>query len=211
MLLNLFTGISEWTPENVLPVAGCLSLVALGGEILSVSCAVLLDRRLVERLAKQQYQMLGKHMETSKEQYLQLVKIRHDIKNHGLCLAQLLADGKTEEARRYLEQMNLRMEQSEAVIQTGSVFADALLNPKCRRAKAMGIDRQGGYGLCRRCIRITGYLKSVTVYMRRYMYKAKGSCLLNVGLPAGLAFKTSGRLLSGTAACLTIKSGSRLT
>jgi hypothetical protein len=140
MLLNLFTGISEWTPENVLPVAGCLSLVALGGEILSVSCAVLLERRLVERLAKQQYQMLGKHMETSKEQYLQLVKIRHDIKNHGLCLAQLLADGKTEEARRYLEQMNLRMEQSEAVIQTGSVFADALLNPKCRRAKAMGID-----------------------------------------------------------------------
>lgn len=140
MMLNLFTGISGWKRENVFAVAVPLSLIALGGEILLASCAVMLERRLVERLAKQQYQMLEKHLETSKEQFCQITKIRHDIKNHGLCLAQLLADGKTEEAGRYLEQMNLRMEQGDSVIQTGSVFADALLNPKCLHARKMGID-----------------------------------------------------------------------
>lgn len=140
MMLNLFTGISGWSGANVFAVAVSLSLIALGGEVLLVSCAVMLERRLVERLAKQQYQILGKHLEASKEQYCQITKIRHDMKNHGLCLAQLLADGKTEEAMRYIEQMNLRMELGDAVIQTGSVFADALLNPKCRQAKEMGID-----------------------------------------------------------------------
>lgn len=140
MMLNLFTGISGWTPETVLMTALPLSLTALGGEILYIYCIIMLERRLVEGLAKQQYQMLGRHLEVSKEQYCQLIKIRHDIKNHGLCLAQLLANGKSEEAARYLKQMNLLLDEGNSMIQTGSVFADALLTPKCHYAKKLGID-----------------------------------------------------------------------
>lgn len=139
MMLNLFTGISGWTPKSLLMTAIPLSLTALGGEILYIYCIIMLKRRLTEQLAKQQYQMLGRHLEVSKEQYCQLIKIRHDIKNHGLCLAQLLANGKSEEAAHYLQQMNLRLEEADS-IQTGSVFADALLNPKYHYAKNLGID-----------------------------------------------------------------------
>jgi hypothetical protein len=140
MLLNLYTGIDGWKQENVFAVAIPCSLTALFGEILSVYCVVTLNRRLVERLAKQQYQMLGKHLEISKEQYCQIVKIRHDIKNHGLCLSKLLKDGNIEEAVHYLEQMKLRTEQGAPLIRTGSVFADALLNPKFRQAEEMGVE-----------------------------------------------------------------------
>lgn len=62
------------------------------------------------------------------------------MKNHDLCLRQLLADGKTEEAMHYLTQMDERMEQGQAAVRTGSVYVDALLNPKYRQARKLGID-----------------------------------------------------------------------
>ncbi len=140
LMMNLFTGIGDMNPDTVFHIAIPCSLTALWGEILSIYCVVRLEHCVVERLAKQQYQMLERHLETSRDQYYQLVKIRHDMKNHGLCLAQLLADGKAKEAERYLEQLNLHTEPGEAMIQTGSVFADALLNPKCLHARKLGID-----------------------------------------------------------------------
>ena len=96
--------------------------------------------RSLERMARQQYQMLGRHLEISKEQYEHQMKIRHDMKNHGLCLARLLAEGKTEEVLHYLEQWNIRMDCGTDNIRSGSVFVDALLNPKYQQAKKLGID-----------------------------------------------------------------------
>lgn len=114
-------------------------LVAVMGEILYVCCIVMLERRLVERLAKQQYRMLEQHLAVTKEQYSQYIKIRHDMKNHSLCLSQLLANGNIEEAKRYLEQWNAAWP-DDGSVQTGSVFSDALLNPKYRQAEELGID-----------------------------------------------------------------------
>lgn len=140
MILMTFDKVSNWDAGYVYAVVIPSSLIAFGGELLNVYCIIMLERRLVERLAKQQYQMLGKHLEISKEQYEQFIKIRHDIKNHNLCLAQLLEKENVKEARHYLEQWNIIIEKGETVIQTGSVFADALLNPKYRQAKKLGID-----------------------------------------------------------------------
>ena len=39
-----------------------------------------------------------------------------------------------------MEQLSVRMEQGKPAVQTGSVFADALLNPKYHQARALGID-----------------------------------------------------------------------
>lgn len=87
-----------------------------------------------------QYLMMERHIEAYKEQYEQLVKIKHDIKNHGLCVKELLKNGKSEEALYYLEQFITGTEQTEYLVQTGSVFADALLNLKYRQAKRLGIS-----------------------------------------------------------------------
>lgn len=140
MQQNMFVSINDWTAEILFAVAVPCSLIAFAGLGLYIGCIVMLEKRLLEWLAKQQYQMLGRHLEASREQYEHQIKIRHDMKNHGLCLTQLLADGKTEEALRYLEQWNSRMEQGENIIQSGSVFVDALLNPKYQQAKEFGID-----------------------------------------------------------------------
>lgn len=140
MLLNMFSGISDWSEDAVFPVALSCSLIAAAGAGLHLFCIIMLERRLLKRLAEQQYQMLEQHLESSREQYDQLIKMRHDMKNHDLCLQQLLADGKTEEAMHYLTQMDERMEYGQAAVRTGSVYIDALLNPKYRQARKLGID-----------------------------------------------------------------------
>lgn len=140
MTAMTFYRVSNWDSEYIYAVVIPSGLIAVGGEILNVYCIIMLERRLVERVAKQQYRMLRQHLEVSKEQYEQFIKIRHDVKNHSLCLAQLLEKGNTEEARHYLEQWNTGMEEGEDVVRTGSLFADALLNPKYRQAKKLGID-----------------------------------------------------------------------
>lgn len=140
MLLNFLVRIEGWPKSAVLAASISCSLAAAAGAGLHVFCVVMLERRLLEGLARQQYEMLGKQLEAFREQYAQLEKMQHDMKNHGLCLRQLLAENKTEEAARYLEQLDIRMEQGGALIQTGSVYVDALLNPKYQQARKLGID-----------------------------------------------------------------------
>lgn len=140
MAAMTFFRVSNWDAEYMYAIVIPNGLIAVGCEILNVYIILMLERCLVERLAKQQYQMLKNHLEISKEQYEQFIKLRHDMKNHNLCLAQLLEKEKTEEAKSYLEQWNTGIEEGEAVIYTGSVFADAMLNPKYLQAKRLGID-----------------------------------------------------------------------
>lgn len=140
MIRTMFIGINDWTSEDLLITAVLCSLIAIVGGTLHVYCIVKLEARLLERLAKQEYQMLERHMETVGEQYRQTRKAWHDMKNHGLCLAQLLAEGKVDEASCYLKQLDIRIEEGKPAVQTGSVFADALLNPKYQQACEMGID-----------------------------------------------------------------------
>ena len=140
MTAMMFPRVAVWDREYVYLIAIPCSMTAIGGEMLNVYCILMLERRLVERLANQQYQMLEQQIEISKGQYEQFIKIRHDMKNHSLCLARLMADENFEEARHYLEQWNTGIEEGEAAVQTGSIFADALLNPKYHQAKKFGID-----------------------------------------------------------------------
>lgn len=140
LVLDLFTGIGEWAEGTLFPTALCCSLIAAAGTGLHLFCVIMLERRLLERLAEQQYAMLSSHLESAGEQYEQLRKMRHDMKNHGLCLARLLADGRTEEAVHYLEELDIRADQGQSAVQTGSAYADALLNPKYQQARKLGID-----------------------------------------------------------------------
>lgn len=139
-MTDLFLGVGDWAEGTMFPVAVCCSLVAAAGTGLHLFCVIMLERRLLERLAEQQYTMLSRHLEAAGEQYDQLRKMRHDMKNHGLCLAHLLADGKAKEAAHYLEELDIRTDQVQAAVETGSIYADALLNPKYQQARKLGID-----------------------------------------------------------------------
>lgn len=138
MMFKMLIGINDWKTEDIFKTAVPLSLIALSGLGLYVYCVLSLEHRLLERLAKQQYQMIEKQLKDSKEQYEQLVKLRHDMKNHRLCLEKLIKDNHTEEAALYLEQLAPDPENN--IIQTGSVYTDAILNPKYQQAVKLGID-----------------------------------------------------------------------
>lgn len=140
MMCKMFAGEGSWKSEDVWKVTIPLSLIALSGLGLYVYCVLSLERRLLERLAKQQYQMIEQQLGAFKEQYGQVVKMRHDMKNHGLCLAKLIRDKNIEEAAHYLEQLTCRADQEDSMIHTGSIYADALLNPKYQQAVKLGID-----------------------------------------------------------------------
>lgn len=140
MLTAMFGGVSDWTSETALAAAIPCSQIAFCGVVLHVYCIVRLEANLEGRLKSQQAQMMERHMEVVTMQYEQMMKIRHDIRNHGLCLAGLLSEGRKEAAAQYLEEWNLRMEAGQSAVQTGSLFADALLNPKYQQAKGLGID-----------------------------------------------------------------------
>lgn len=140
MIGAMFVSVSSRNTKDVIITAVLCSLIALGGEILYIYSVLMLESYLVKRLAKQQYQLLEQYLISSKEQYDQIIKVQHDTKNHVLCLAQLLTDGRTKDALNYLKSWNICNVQNEALVQTGSVFADALLNPKYQEARKLGID-----------------------------------------------------------------------
>lgn len=140
IILKMFVGINDWKSGDVFRIAIPCSMLSLSGLVLYMYCVVSLEKQILKRLTEQQYQMMERHIEAYKEQYEQLVKIKHDIKNHGLCVKELLKNGKSEEALYYLEQFITGTEQTEYLVQTGSVFADALLNLKYRQAKRLGIS-----------------------------------------------------------------------
>ncbi len=140
MLTEMFTGIQDLDVEAALWLAWPCSLIALAGVGLYVYCVIMLEKRLLQRSAKEQYQMMGRHLEALREQYQQLVRVQHDSRNHALCLTKLLEDEKPAEALCYLKQLDAREELGRCRVQTGSVYADALLTPKYAQAKRLGID-----------------------------------------------------------------------
>ena len=69
IITELYTGIRGWTKEEAVLTAGPCCLAVLCGAGLYVYCVVMLEQRLLKRSAEQQYQMLGQHLEASKEPY----------------------------------------------------------------------------------------------------------------------------------------------
>lgn len=140
IMCKMFAGETSWRIDDIWRAAIPLSLIALSGLGLYVYCVLSLEYRLLDRLAKQQYQMIEQQLSAFKEQYGQLVKMRHDMKNHSLCLAKLIKDKNVDEAAHYLDQLTLGAGQEDSMIHTGSIYADALLNPKYQQAVKLGID-----------------------------------------------------------------------
>ena len=140
IMCKMFAGETSWRSDDIWRAAIPLSLIALSGLGLYVYCVLSLEYRLLDRLAKQQYQMIEQQLSAFKEQYGQLVKMRHDMKNHSLCLAKLIKDKNVDEAAHYLDQLTLGAGQEDSMIHTGSIYADALLNPKYQQAVKLGID-----------------------------------------------------------------------
>lgn len=95
------------------------------------------------------------YLEIQREHYERLTasnremkKIRHDMKNHAYCLAELYEKGNYDELGAYIGDMAARVEQADTEVHTGNEIADAIISEKKRRAEESGIafSVEGGLG-----------------------------------------------------------------
>ncbi len=89
--------------------------------------------------SREQYKTLNKLREEYNEKQIDYYKtllvkeedtrkFRHDIKNHFICIQELLDTGKTEEAQSYIRDINERFEKITGIHDTGNDIINAIIN-----------------------------------------------------------------------------------
>lgn len=113
-----------------------LSMAAAGFLVLG------LDRMDRQERSGEQYRTQMLYYEMMEEQYSQMERLRHDLKNHIIALDSLIQNRQWEKAVSYLQEMAQLggVETGDEI--TGSLAIDALLYHKKRQAKEQGIRWQ---------------------------------------------------------------------
>lgn len=76
-----------------------------------------------------------------KERYTEMKTLRHDIKHYFTAAAELIAENKPDEAKKYIENIiNEEINSTSAVIATGSAVIDAAINSKIASCEGKGIE-----------------------------------------------------------------------
>ena len=86
---------------------------------------------------KEQY--LEQFIDNANLQYESIRKIRHDIKDRLSTVYELLSNGKTEEAMKFIERSNGIVKATMTFVQTNNAVANAIINSKLTAASTLGI------------------------------------------------------------------------
>ena len=86
------------------------------------------DRLLEKRVAEYQSEMIKRHVEEVQSIYTKMRGWRHDYKNHIQTLLALVGDD--DKTREYLWSLNKDLTEVDAVLKTGNIALDAILNSK---------------------------------------------------------------------------------
>ena len=125
---------------------GYMALVTFVAMILTITVVVLVmqgnKRAYYKGLAEVNEHYLKaeiKHFQAFREAQTETRRVRHDMKNHLACLMHLAKEKNIEELQRYLENMNVSVEQIDKELHCGNSIADAICNEKNQLAKQQGI------------------------------------------------------------------------
>ena len=118
-------------------LAAGLAALAAGGAALG---AWLLLRRADRRIAAYQNQLLARQIDEVQNIYLMMRGWRHDYHNHLQTLKARLDMGQTAGAREYLDRLEEDLDAIRALVETGNVSVDAILNAKLSLVLKQGID-----------------------------------------------------------------------
>lgn len=95
------------------------------------------DRLLEKRVAEYQSEMIKRHVEEVQSIYTKMRGWRHDYKNHIQTLLALVGDD--DKTRKYLWSLNKDLTEVDAVLKTGNIALDAILNSKLTLIKSKDI------------------------------------------------------------------------
>jgi len=93
------------------------------------------EMKIIE--VKEQY--LEQFIDNANLQYESIRKIRHDIKDRLSTVYELLSNGKTEEAMKFIERSNGIVKATMTFVQTNNAVANAIINSKLTAASTLGI------------------------------------------------------------------------
>lgn len=109
--------------------------------VLTVFVCRMVFRRLTDKkLEAYQNELLERHYEEVENMYRQVRGWRHDYKNHIQVMKNHLEAGEYDLLSDYLKTLNADLIEIDAILKTGNVMADAILNSKLTLAKNKGIE-----------------------------------------------------------------------
>lgn len=106
-------------------------------EMMNMFFSKVADRLLEKRVAAYQSEMIKRHVEEVRRIYTTMRGWRHDYKNHIQTLLALVGDD--EKTREYLWSLNKDLTEVDAVLKTGNIALDAILNSKLTLIKSKDI------------------------------------------------------------------------
>lgn len=92
------------------------------------------------RMQRQQEEYSINYAENIREQYEEMRRMRHDMKQNVAVIAALYNDGKYDEACKYVDKLSDNLDRIEIIVNVRNVFINAILNTKLSIAKGYGIQ-----------------------------------------------------------------------
>lgn len=127
--------------EGIISLSATFSAAAFAavGMVVVIVAIFAVDRQVDVSLKEQLYTLHAENFKNREFEWRRLSSFRHDIKNHLLCLSNLLENKKTEQASSYMFHLTDTVRQFDSLVQTGNDYADALLNVKYAEAMEANI------------------------------------------------------------------------
>lgn len=123
-----------------------LLLASFGLVVINVVCYYMIVRLSKANAVKIEHELLlvesnyrKRYAEDAKNQYEEIRRIRHDMKQSYHVIQQLVSDERYDELKQYLPQMNEQISGTESTITTNHAIVNAILNTKLSTAKKQGI------------------------------------------------------------------------
>lgn len=100
---------------------------------------LLFDKMISKKIEVFQNDLLLKHSEEVENMYRQMRTWRHDYHNHIQTLKVHSSLGNLDEIAKYLDKLELDLQEVDTVVKTGNVMVDAILNSKLSLIKSKNI------------------------------------------------------------------------
>lgn len=137
MSYTLFSEEKQSLTEFVAPVS---LIVVAGVIILSVKSSEASHFKQINSIIESYLNAQKKYYETQKRSNNEIRSIKHDMKNHLLCIKQLCANGNYSGLDEYISDISDTLDSVDKSIHTGNEIADVIINEKIRQANELGID-----------------------------------------------------------------------
>lgn len=154
LIQNYFTlseDISDVNPNAIIPVFVTFLLVIVA-VILSMKSSQARYYSKINRLNEEYMAAQVKHFEKVRESDTEMRRLRHDMKNHVLCMNELYRQEEYKELGEYLKQLSDTITDIQSAIRTGNGIVDAIINEKAKEAEKFKIK-----------IQVDGEFKGITI------------------------------------------------